>query len=226
MLSGSTGGDSPSCRVNEEKLIYTRKRRYYGESLPFPINSNTTKEQWQFLTVDQALEDVVYFSQRFSFSHPDHHTTSYQPHPSNTPWVFIGGSYPGIRAAYLRIRNPETIYASWSSSGPVEAQIDMSSYWQAAERALPRNCSNDWVAVTEYFDDVFTNGSEQEIHDLKVQVITAEYTGPGGNTTKLDATGYLQIADQFEATTLATFLMDPLGEYQVRSSSWRRKLAP
>ena len=101
----------------------------------------------------------------------------------------------------------------------------MSSYWQAAERAIPRNCSNDWVAVAKYFDDVLTSGSDQEIHDLKLRIITAEFTGPGGNTTKLDESGYLQIVDQFEASTLATYLMDPLGEYQVRSPPWRWKHA-
>jgi hypothetical protein len=27
---------------------------------------------------------------------------------SKTPWIFIGGSYPGMRAGMLRVRNPET----------------------------------------------------------------------------------------------------------------------
>lgn len=183
--------------------------------MPFPVNDNTTKEQWQFHTVEQALEDVIYFAQRFSFPHPDSHTTSYRPHPSTTPWIVIGGSYPGIRAAYLRIRNPETIFASWSSSGPVEAQIDMSSYWQAAERALPRNCSNDWIAVTKYFDEVLTDGSDQEVYNLKARIIAAEFTGPGGNTTRLEESGYLDVVEQFDASTLADYLMDPLGDYQV-----------
>jgi hypothetical protein len=192
-----------------------RECRYYGESLPFPVGKNTTKEQWQFHTVDQALEDVVYFAQHFTFAHPDDHTTSYRPHPSTTPWVFIGGSYPGARAAFIRIRNPETIYASWSSSGPVEAQIDMSSYWQAAERAIPRNCSNDWVAVTKYVDELFTNGTDQQINNLKTRIITAEFTGPGGNTTQLDESGYLQDLDQFDVPTVVTYLTDPLGDFQV-----------
>jgi len=148
--------------------------RYYGESWPFPANG-ITKEQWQFHTVEQVLEDVIYFAQRFSFLHPDDHTTSYRPHPSGTPWIAIGGSYPGIRAAYLRIRNPEIIYASWASSAPVEAQIDMSSYWKAAERALPRNCSNDWVSITKHFDEVLSNGSDQEVYDLKARIIAAEW---------------------------------------------------
>ena len=194
---------------------YIRECRYYGESLPFPIDSSTTKEQWQFLTVDQALEDVIYFAQRFTFPHPDDHTAAYRPHPSTTPWIFVGGSYPGVRAAFIRIRNPETIYASWASSAPVEAQIGMSSYWQAAERALPRNCSDDWIAVTKYFDDVFINGSDQDIHDLKIRIVTAEFSGPGGNTTLLDESDYLQNLDQFDVSTLAHYLMDPLGEWQV-----------
>ena len=91
----------------------------------------------------------------------------------------------------------------------------MSSYWKAAERALPTNCSSDWIAVTKYVDDVFTNGSDQEINDLTIRIVTAEYTGPGGNTTLLDEAGYLQNLGQFTISTLAGYLMDPLGEYQV-----------
>lgn len=216
LSSGNTGENSPPRRADERKT-YIRGPRYYGESLPFPIDSKTTKEQWQFLTVEQALEDVIYFSQRFTFPHPDDHTTGYRPHPSTTPWIFIGGSYPGVRAAYIRLRNPETIYASWASSGPIEAQIDMSSYWQAAERALPRNCSNDWIAVTKYVDDMFLNGSDQEINELKTRIVTAEYTGPGGDTSKLDKTNYLQNLDQFAISTLTYYLMDPLGDWQVCS---------
>ena len=207
-------------------VTYIRGYRYYGESLPFPVGSNTTKEQWQFHTVEQALEDVIYFAQRFTFSHPDDHTASYRPHPSTTPWVFIGGSYPGIRGAFLRLRNPETIYASWSSSAPVEAQIDMSSYWQAAERALPSNCSNDWIAVTKYVDDVLINGNSQQVIDLKTRIITAEFSGPGGNTTKLDQSGYLQNISQFDVSTLTYYLMDPLGNFQVRLPPMKTEVHP
>lgn len=190
--------------------------------MPFPVNNETTKEQWQFHTVEQALEDVIYFAQRFSFPHPDSRTASYRPYPSTTPWIFIGGSYPGIRAAFLRIRNPETIFASWASSAPVEAQVDMSSYWQAAERALPRNCSNDWVAVTKYFDEVITNGGDQEVYDLKARIVTAEFTGPGGNITLLKELDIPQVVDQYNVSDLATYLMDPLGDYQVRLISGDR----
>ena len=211
--SWNTGGNYSPRKFRTKTHI--REFRYYGESRPFPVNNETTKEQWQFHTVEQALEDVIYFAQRFSFPHPDSRTASYRPHPSSTPWIFIGGSYSGIRAAYLRIRNPEIIFASWASSAPVEAQIDFSSYWQAAERALPRNCSNDWVAVTKYFDELITNGSDQDVYNLKARIVAAEFTGPGGNTSLLEEFGYPEAIDQLAVSDLAGYLMDPLGNFQV-----------
>ena len=125
-------------RYNGVAILW--EHRYYGDSLPFPVNvrptlvpyannasdidndkENTTSEQWQFLTTDQALEDVVYFANRFtlpsarfdssSTSGASDATTKNPLHPSNTPWVWLGGSYPGVRGALLRVRNPETIFA-------------------------------------------------------------------------------------------------------------------
>jgi hypothetical protein len=91
----------------------------------------------------------------------------------------------------------------------------MSSYWQAPERALPRNCSNDWVIVTKYVDYVFEHGGALEIYDLKARIITAKYSGPGGNTEKLKTLGYLNIVQDFTPFDLSYYLMDPLGDYQV-----------
>ena len=101
----------------------------------------------------------------------------------------------------------------------------MSSYWQAAERAIPRNCSNDWVAVTKYVDELFTNGTDQQINNLKTRIITAEFTGPGGNTTQLDESGYLDDLDQIDVSTVVTYLTDPLGDFQVCSLSKDRSVS-
>lgn len=40
----------------------------------------------------------------------------------------------GARAAMIRERNPETWFAGWASSAPVEAQIDMSVYFNPMEQ--------------------------------------------------------------------------------------------
>ena len=102
----------------------------------------------------------------------------------------------------------------------------MSSYWQAAERALPRNCSNDWVAVTKYVDEVFTNGSDQDVYSLKARIIVAEYSGPGGDTTRLEQLGYPNIVDQYNVSDVVNYLMDPLGDYQVCSPHKHRSAFP
>lgn len=181
------------------------------------LQQKMTHNQLKYHTVEQALEDVIYFSNRFSIPHPNNTTAAYRPHPNSTPWVFIGGSYPGARAAYIRIRNPETIYASWASSAPVQAQRDMSSYWQAARRSLPANCSNDWVAVTKYVDNLFATGSAKEIYDLKSLLIAAEFSGPGGNMKRITDENLLSDANiqNTRNAEAARWLMDPLGVFQV-----------
>ena len=77
--------------------------------------------------------------------------------------MFVGGSYPGIRAAIVREKYPETIFASHSSSAPVHAQIDMSVYFEQVYRGLNamgfKNCTNDIVAVIKYIDDQLSRES-------------------------------------------------------------------
>ncbi|TFK37404.1 peptidase S28 [Crucibulum laeve] len=171
------------------------EHRFYGDSLPFPVNENTTADQWQFLNTEQALEDVVFFANSFRRS------------------VFLGGSYPGIRATHLRIRNPETIFASWASSAPVQAQVDMASYYKAAERSLTRNCSADWVAVTRYVDDTLKGGNDTAVVDMKFNLLKARLSGPGGNTTGADGLTRTK-ARSTSNLDAATILMDPLNFYQ------------
>jgi pimeloyl-ACP methyl ester carboxylesterase len=73
--------------------------RYYGESLPFPVNLNTTSEQLRHLTTENALKDFVVFANQWQWK-------NYTVNPKQTPWVVVGGSYPGMRAAMLRRRIP------------------------------------------------------------------------------------------------------------------------
>ncbi|KAI0730928.1 serine carboxypeptidase S28-domain-containing protein [Earliella scabrosa] len=194
------------------------EHRYYGQSLPFPVNTNTTAEQWQFLNTEQALEDVVFFANRFSLSSPRHspasatspstnaesHLRSRSPlHPSRTPWIWLGGSYPGVRGALLRVRNPETIFAVWASSAPVQAQVDMAAYYKAAERSLTRNCSADWVAVTRFVDDALAKGEAEERAEMKFRLLSAREDG----VTREQAANASDVG-------AAGVLMDPLRFYQ------------
>ncbi|KAF8959573.1 peptidase S28 [Flammula alnicola] len=142
------------------------EHRFYGGSLSLPVNENTTADEWQLLTTEQALEDVVFFANSFAHagSRPLSNSSdtsdpllSFPVHPSKTPHS----------SALMRIRNPEIIFASWASSEPVEAQVDMSSYYRAAERSLTRNCSADWVAITKYVDNTLNRANKTAIVNLK-----------------------------------------------------------
>ena len=118
----------------------------------------------------------------------------------------------------MRIRNPEIIYATWASSAPVHAQIDMASYYKAAERSLTRNCSADWVAVTKYVDETLNGTDKERITDIKFALEFARLSGKGGNTT-LAANLTKDKATRMSNLDSATILMDPLDFYQVNSKA-------
>ncbi|OJJ95915.1 hypothetical protein ASPACDRAFT_1875474 [Aspergillus aculeatus ATCC 16872] len=129
------------------------EHRYYGKSTPFPVTYDTPPENYQYLTTKQALADLPYFARNFSRkAHPDVDLT-----PAGTPWVMIGGSYAGIRAALTRQEYPDTIFAAWSSSAPVQAQVNMTEYFDQVYRGMVAsgwaNCTKDIRAGLEYIDE-------------------------------------------------------------------------
>lgn len=130
----------------------TLASRYYGESLPYPVNVDTPPEHFNYLTNKQALADVPFFAQNFSL--PGYENTDLTP--SRTPWVMVGGSYSGMRSAFVRDQYPETIYASWSSSAPVEARVNMSMYFDQVYASMVANgylnCTRDIKAALAYID--------------------------------------------------------------------------
>lgn len=74
------------------------EHRFYGESQPFEVDNATGfatdgYSAYQYLTNEQALEDTVYFAQNFRPGILRQNWKALSPH--KTPWVFIGGSYPG-----------------------------------------------------------------------------------------------------------------------------------
>ena len=89
---------------------------------------------YRYLTTEQALQDPVYFAHHFQPPGLEEHWPLLRP--ERTPWVWLGGSYPGIRGAHMRVRNPETFYAAWASSAPTQAAIDMWTYYAQAERSV------------------------------------------------------------------------------------------
>ena len=202
-------------RFNGLALIF--EHRFYGDpgegSFPFPMNASGMAEggyvAYKYLITEQALQDPVYFANNFEPPGLEKYWSLLKP--DYTPWVWLGGSYPGVRGAHMRVRNPETFFASWSSSAPTQAAVDMWTYYAQAERSMTRNCSADFTAVTRYVDSVLTNGTTSEKNDLRVALYTAVVSGPGGKTpTSINRSE----AEQMDSVTVANNLLIPLSFYQ------------
>jgi len=138
------------------------EHRFYGNSSPGgPVDVDTPAEQFRYLNTEQSLADVAAFASQFSLKNRG---INYTLTPETTPWVFVGGSYPGMRAAFMREKYPDTIYASYASSAPVQASVDQSFYFEPIWRGMQRygfgNCSRDIQAATRYIDGVFDRGDK------------------------------------------------------------------
>lgn len=192
------------------------EHRFYGDltegSFPFPMDAETGMPKdgynaYKYLNTEQALQDPVYFAHNFEPPSLE----NYWPllAPECTPWIWLGGSYPGIRGAQMRVRNPNTFFAAWASSAPTEAAVDMWTYFAQAERSMTRNCSADYTAVTNYVDSVLANGTASEIFQLKTELYTAVVSGPG-HSPPVNET----IVQALSAPDIAFYLLLPLSFYQ------------
>lgn len=194
------------------------EHRFYGDlhqgSFPFPINATSGRADagyaaYKYLNTEQALQDPVYFAHHFQPTGMDKYWSMLNP--SKTPWIWLGGSYPGIRGAMMRVRNPETFYATWASSAPTQAMVDMWVYYAQAERSMTRNCSADYTAVTRWVDATLSNGTQEEIMDLKRELYTAILSGPDGQApSSVNMTEVAALSN----SDIASYLRTPLSFYQ------------
>ncbi|KAL1919178.1 uncharacterized protein VTP21DRAFT_2560 [Calcarisporiella thermophila] len=133
-------------------LMVSLEHRYYGESLP---TKKSDFHGMRFLTVDNALADMAYFIKH-----------SKLPKVSKkTKWAVVGGSYPGVQAAWMRQSYPDLVHAALASSAPVQAKEDFYEYDQAMSDALP--CSGDLHKVSRYVDRILESGNRGKINKIK-----------------------------------------------------------
>ncbi len=107
--------------------VVALEHRYYGTSLPYP---DETLAHMKYLTVHNALEDAATFE-----------TWAKQNLPLKGKWVAVGGSYPGMLAAFYREKHPELVVGAWASSAPVNMQLAFSGYDAIASTAMGPTCT-------------------------------------------------------------------------------------
>ncbi|KAL4144176.1 hypothetical protein QTP88_006399 [Uroleucon formosanum] len=95
-----------------EALVVFAEHRYYGESMPYGMNSFDDKLKLSYLTSQQAMADFV---DLIKYLRNGALSVGRRPNP-----VFaFGGSYGGMLAAWFRIKYPATVEGAIASSAPI-----------------------------------------------------------------------------------------------------------
>lgn len=103
-------------------LILVLEHRFYGKSLPFTkLNESFHLDKLAYLNSEQALKDLAYFIEQMTAN------KSYGI-AANSPWISIGGSYPGALSAWFRSKYPHLTIGAIASSAVVEAINDFQLY--------------------------------------------------------------------------------------------------
>ncbi|KAF2149981.1 hypothetical protein K461DRAFT_281239 [Myriangium duriaei CBS 260.36] len=137
------------------------EHRFYGLSLPVPLFINATPAELQnayaYLATEQALEDTVYLARHFQPEGLERYWEGLKP--ESTPWIWVGGSYPGARGAMVRARNPDVFRAAWASSASVEVHVAFPEYHLQIAKELPAHCRQTIQGVVRYADGVMQHGT-------------------------------------------------------------------
>jgi pimeloyl-ACP methyl ester carboxylesterase len=129
--------------------FFALEHRFFGKSQPFP--SNMTTENLKYLTVDQAVDDLAGFR--------DWAMVHYNL-PSACKWLLIGGSYPGLLAAYTRAKHPTKFHAAISSSGVVYASNNYKEFDEQIAISLGQSCASVARKVRKQVDDLLETDPE------------------------------------------------------------------
>ncbi|KAI0473312.1 peptidase S28 [Xylariaceae sp. FL0804] len=136
------------------------EHRYWGNSTPFAVQST---ENLQYLTLEQSVSDFTRFARAVELPF-DPTGSSNAP---SAPWVWIGGSYSGALGAWIESLQPGTMWATHSTSGPVQTIYDYWEYYQPIQQGMPQNCSRDFTAIVDHVDAVLGSGSPTAQAELK-----------------------------------------------------------
>lgn len=142
--------------------VVVLEHRFYGGSNPFP---DLSVESLKVHTIEQAMEDLVYFAQHVALQMPGGATDVIRP--NNTPWILLGGSYAGALVSWTMNMKPDVFWAGYSSSGVIQPQLDFWQYFSPIQRHMPANCSADVQAAIEFVDGVISSGNATAYQDLQ-----------------------------------------------------------
>lgn len=108
--------------------VITLEHRFFGKSHPF---KDTKVDKLKYLTVQQALDDLVYFKKWYTEN----------VLKEEVRWMVIGGSYPGLLSAYARTLYPNEFQCAISSSGVVLASNKFDDFDRQIAISMGQSCA-------------------------------------------------------------------------------------
>lgn len=142
------------------------EHRFFGLSNPY---QNLSATAFAVHTIDQAIEDLVYFARNVHLPFPAEIENGSQVGPDKNPWILVGGSYSGALTSWTMVRHPGVFHAGYSSSGVVQAINYYWGYFEPIRQNMPRNCSADVERVIDYMDHTFKYGKKKDKDALKAK---------------------------------------------------------
>uniref|UniRef100_A0A6P7H1A2 Serine protease K12H4.7 n=1 Tax=Diabrotica virgifera virgifera TaxID=50390 RepID=A0A6P7H1A2_DIAVI len=137
-----TGGSWITYARQYKAILFELEHRYYGNSHP---TVDLSTENLVYLTSQQALGDLAFFIETMN--------RQYNLTP-DVKWIVFGCSYPGNLAAWMRLKHPDLVHGTVSTSAPLLAKLDFPEYLEdvaASFRASSQTCIN---ALQQSFDQV------------------------------------------------------------------------
>lgn len=134
--------------------VVVLEHRYYGTSLPYP---DETLDHMKYLTIHNALEDAATFE-----------TWAKTNLPLSGKWIAVGGSYPGMLAAFYREKHPELVVGAWASSAPVQVTESFSGYDAIASMALGPTCTLLFQQVLAYASTQYDDPTMRDTFSMMV----------------------------------------------------------
>ncbi|OJA11103.1 hypothetical protein AZE42_08867 [Rhizopogon vesiculosus] len=136
------------------------EHRFFGYSNPY---DDLTSQSLAVLTIQQAIDDLVYFTTNADLPMPGGDAVK----PGQAPWILVGGSYAGALTSWTMVNQPGIFWAGYASSAVVETITDFHAYFNPIRDYMPQNCSSDVQAVIFYLDGMYAVNDTAGIQTLK-----------------------------------------------------------
>ena len=136
----------------QNAAVVVLEHRYYGQSLPYP---DLTLDHMKYLTIHNALEDGAAFEAYAKTNLP-----------LAGKWIAVGGSYPGMLAAFYREKHPELVVGAWASSAPVNDQLAFAGYDMLVSQSLGPTCTLLFQQVLSYASAQYDNAATRDSFSL------------------------------------------------------------